>query len=650
MKKKKTDWIAEDIQSQLKSRLEAEYVVANRNQSKLNKDIEIFYNMMHSIRDEKPNEWESDISLPEFSSRIMTQIGNFVAQYFSSTDYVEADIDSDDPKDVAESKAAKNLLNTILKDKENYYYHKIVRLIMAVFTDGYGIIKGSYEQQTRDILSYYKHKSQYRQNELGEFMAADGTPYADPMAQTPLLDEIDEPVYNTEIVKDRPTFDVYPNQNVYMSPEYVYSLNDKQYIYFETEKSLDALHAEKEQMGYFNLHLLKDVDPGEHGEKTYNKDCDYEEPDEPVSKVFTIMERWGKYPVVEKDGQYIPGINKDGKVLDEAKNEECIIHYAKKGDEILQIIGFRKSRHSKRPMARFLCYVDTTSDNGFGDGEMIRELQIAANDNYNLMNYRTRLATTPFFKGKKFASVPDKIHVDPESVLMLDDINDLAEVKIEDNIQGGIYHQNLLASRMDYVMATSPQTMGMSPERGETATMASIINQRANIRIGMKSMNLEFIGFAEFYDMILILCNDFMLPETLEKMLGEDAYSYNPKRKDKFKPVSQALQSEDSKQFKIKSLQTVASMVQGVPNPKTPQVLNYLIGEILETMGGSFKAFKKYMFEEDPTKVALYQIATGSKGGGSAPNVSPMAPTANQSGIPQGATQQAVRTNQMGAQ
>jgi hypothetical protein len=83
-----------------------------------------------------------------------------------------------------------------------------------------------------------------------------------------------------------------------------------------------------------------------------------------------------------------------------------------------------------------------------------------------------------------------------------------------------------------------------------------------------------------------------------------------------------------------------------VQNPKTPQVLNYIMGQMLELMGGKFKAFKKFMFEEDPTTMLLYQLATGAKGMGSAPSgPNPSAPPQNQMGQPQRPAETMVRQN-----
>ena len=647
MKEAKSDWsVPEETQDALLSFVSDELDIAIKNNKKIEDEFKEYYNMIHGVRERKPNDWESDIYLPEFLSRLLTQIGNFCAQYFSSTDYVETSLESDDPTDVAEARASKRLLNIILNDKYSYFYHKIVRTMMYVFTCGYGIIKGGYDQKIDTELSHYEQKSDFMQDDEGGILAEDGTPYLDPTTQKPVIESKQSPVYKDVTKRDIPTFDVYPIQNVYMSPEYAYTLNDKRYIWFESEQTLEELKADKEKFGYFNLDLLDEEDPtGPLGEKTYNIDEDLKETKH-VAKVFVIEERWGSFWYKEEGDIQVPAIDDKGEFEKDAIFGECITTVVKnrEKDTPWVTIRFQKSPHTRRPMARFLCYVDMVHDNGFGDGEANRELQKAINDNYNLMNYRTRLAITPAFKGKRFSGIDEHVRIIPEKTIMVEDMDDLQEFKIEDNIQGGVIHHNLLSSRMDYVMATSPQTMGQPNERAETATVGSIVNQRANVRIGMKSMNLEFIGFTELYDMILTLCNDFMLPDTLEELIGDDAQYYNPKRKDKFRPVSQALETDESKQFKIKAWQGVMQMAQAVPNPKTPTVLNYCIGQILELMGASFKHFKSFMFEEDPHTLLLYQLATGAKGAPSSPAPpSPGAPPSNQAGMPQGQGEQQAR-------
>jgi hypothetical protein len=653
--------IAEDVQQAMIANLNADFAVADENMKIVNKGFDDYYDMVHCRRAEKSNDWESDICLPEFTSRLLTQIGNFMAKYFGSRDYVETDEDTEDPKVVEESKAAKTLLNTLLNDKNAYYFQKIVRLLMFVWPSGWGVIKGSYRQKVEQYQVGNKSRSEAVVDEEGNYLATDGGIYEDTMLQTPQMNEIQEPIYDIRVIEDKPEFDLYPNQNVYFSPEYAYSLKTKDYVVFENDdKTLDELRLEG---GYFNLDLLEDK-LGDHaqqqgGGKTYNKDGDFKQVPNLGTIKLRLLEWWRKYPVVVKQRDengkvvdYEIGIDSDGNQKEDAELVECILTTASPvattdTNTQHELIGFEVSKHSSRPMVRFLCYVDAINDSGFGDGELTRELQIGIDDNFNLGNFRTKLATTPAFKGRKFSGIPERIKVGPEEAILVDgDPSDLQELQISDNIQGTMVQNSMLSSRMDFAMATGPQTMGASPENRETATQASIVSQRAEIRIGMKTTNLEFIGFTEFYDMILTLCNDFMLPQTLENLIGDAAYNYNPRRVNKFRPVSQALETEESKRYMMRTIDQIIGRIVNFPNPKTPLALNYLLGMFLEAAGKNFKHFKKFMFSEDIEANTLYQLATGGQAAGLQPpqTGAPGGGPSNQMGMPQSAAEQNTRT------
>lgn len=660
--KTKTDSdIPENIQDVIVSNLDDDFFIAKQNMEVVNKDFDDFYNMIHCVRENRPNEWESNVALPEFISRLLTQIGNFVAKYFASRDYVEIDEDdSGDARVLAQSKAAKSLLNAILNDHESYYFQKIVRLLMFCWPAGWGIIKGGYEQEIERYVSGYKTRLEPATDEIGNYLAQDGGIYEDSFLQKPSFNEIQEPIYDINIKVDRPIFDVYPNQNVYFSPEYKYSLNDKEYVVFENDDmTLDDLISKADQLEYFNLHLLKEQkqDRETHGagDKTWNKDQKLKEIPHPPSPKFRVLEWWRKYPVLVKQRdadtgkpvEYEPGIDSDGELKEDTELLECILTTAEKLNASDQshktLIGFRVSRHSRRPMAKFLCYIDAMNDSGFGDGELVMQLSSSIDDNHNLSNYRTKLATTPAFKAKRFSGIAEKIKFSPEEGIMVENMDDFQEFQISDNIQGAIYQHSMLSAKMDAAMATSDQTMGMSPDRKETATQAGIISQRAETRIGMKSTMLEFVGFVDFYQMLLSLCNDFMLPQTLEALIGEQAYLYKPGLVTRFRPVSQSLETEETKNFKMRMIDQIMGRVVNFPNPKTPMVLNYLMGMWLEAAGKNFKHFKKFMFSEDAELNLLYQLVTGGNVpmqqspdmGGGGPS--------NQTGIPQSTPEQKVR-------
>ena len=660
-KKTKTDsTISQPVQDKIVDDLNDDFFVAEQNMDTVNEGFDEYYDMLHCKRANTANDWESDVSLPEFTSRLLTQVGNFVAKYFSSRDYVETDEDEGDAKTLAEATVSKNLLNSILNDNEAHYFQKIVRMLMFCWPSGWSVIKGDYRQRVEEYVAGHDTQMAGVVDDLGNAMAEDGGIYEDSYTQKPAYNETQTPIKDIRVLEDKPVFDVYPNQNVYFSPEYAYSLNEKEYVVFENDSmTLDELNAVAEQNKYFNLHILKDKKTQEvtqAGDDTWNKDGKFKDAPNAQTK-FRVLEWWRKVWIVVKarDEQtqqvldFEPGTDKDGEVKDGAEFVECKVTTAaaagfSKKDTTL--IGFEVSRHSKRPMTRFLCYIDALRDYGFGDGELTSQLAKSIDDNYNLGNFRTKLATTPAFKAKRFSGVPDKIRVSPEEAILVENMDDLEELNIKDNIQGTMVQNSMLASRMDAAMATSAQTMGGSPDRAETATQAGIISQRAEVRIGMKSTMLEFVGFTEFYDMLLTLCNDFMLPQTLESLVGEEAFAYNPSKQPKFRPVSQSLETEESKNFKMKMIDQIMGRIVNFPNPKTPMVLNYLMGMWLESAGKNFKHFKKFMFSEDAEINLLYQLVTGgslpaqqspdAKGGG----------PSNEQGIQQSTPEQQVRAAQ----
>lgn len=632
---------------------------AKREQDLAHQDFDDLYKMLHCESISEMSDIDSDISLPEFVSRVLSIIGDFVAKYFGSREFVDIRMTSEDPKDVIEARASKKLLNNILSLDNLYYFQKIVRLMMFVIIYGYGIIKGSYRQTTRSTKTGQRPVERYIYDDNGNPIAEDGTSYTGASEQIPMTEVTYEDIMESEVIEDFPDFDVYDIRNVYFSPEYAYSLKDKDWVIFKSRLSTYDMRRDQGICGYFesSIKALEEMErTGEakkkkaaNKSKHISRDPEIEDDAEhPVVK-YRVYERWGKmWYDPETEG---PGFDKDGKILKTATLEECIISWVTTGLEDVPelLIRFQKSPYPIRPMVRFICYIDPHKDVGFGDGEPVRQLQIAADDTFNVSNFRTLLATTPAFKAKMFQHIPEEIKVSPRHAIQLENpTEDLIEFEIDDNIQGSMMQLGMIRQSINEVMAQSPMDAGIPPENRETATMGSILAQKSATRSGLRTASIEFGGFVELYAMILSMVNTFMLPETLIELVGEElAVAYNPKRKDRFFPVSQALEPEFQKQFKVKMLDQVLGRIISLPNPKTAMSANFIIGQILETVGGDFKLFKRFMLEEDPIAIAMYQAVIGKSAAiaPSTPNMGgPMAQ--NQQGLPVGAQEQVVREGQ----
>ena len=319
IKPAKTDaGFAEDIQNRILKELDEEYIASSNNMKNLLAKSDEYYQMIHCIRGGKGKQFEDepDIFLPEYTERLLTQIGNFVSQFFSSRDYVDVYLESKDPLDIAESKASKKHLNTILNMTETYYFQKVVRMLMTANPKGYAIIKGGYTQKIENQFKCYQEKQQYKVDEEGNLLDEIGDVVTDTMFQSPAVETIQEEIWEDVVVEDYPTFDVYPNRDVRFSPEYCYSLKDKKYVIFsDDKKTLSELEDEADKFGYFNLEILKEKSKQEQKVQ----DQDGKEIIQYTYPAYKIRERWGKQWVKvkerdenDKPTKIEPGIDFDG--------------------------------------------------------------------------------------------------------------------------------------------------------------------------------------------------------------------------------------------------------------------------------------------------------------------------------------------------
>ena len=82
--------IPDKIQQLLRSQyITSELTMAKSNQEASTADFESFVALLDSVREPKLYDWMSDIRLPDFISRHLTQSSMDVGQYFQTRDFVE---------------------------------------------------------------------------------------------------------------------------------------------------------------------------------------------------------------------------------------------------------------------------------------------------------------------------------------------------------------------------------------------------------------------------------------------------------------------------------------------------------------------------------------------------------------------------------
>ena len=565
----------EELEKQVTDIVSGEVVAGGQNQQQEIDDFQAVIDLFDAIRAEKDYQWMSDIFLPEFPAHMLTQSSIDVAQYFQTRDFCEVYIQDESPEALDAAEATKELLNRTLNRRDLYHYAKFVRAKNINHFKGSVILECCWEQEVKTEPAFNEADNDYVYDETGEVVTI------------------------TDVFKDQFNYDVLDPRNVFMDSRYCYTLQDKDFVIIRHNKTLNRLKRDAARYGYFNLDILKEsLKPEQKTEAelaTEDKSDPKQRPANKVSEPFDIYKRYGKFWITE-DGK--PGLDKDGEPLDKATLEEVVMSVARAGNKNI-LIQFHRQPYKDandipfRPIIRGLCYIHPTNDNGVGDGKYARELQVALNDTFNLSNDRTRLATLPTVKVKKnVLEDTDSIYWEPGHPMEVNDKDDITEFKIQDNIEGALAQMTLLKGAMQEVDSIYPTTMGSMPDKTSvTATAVMGASQHSTQRTNYKSMTFEYTALVELYWMIQQMTWQFAKPETGEKLMGQKVVNFNPTFDYFYKPLSQSIETDESKALKVQRWTTILGYIAQMQHPDAPKLFNYIMMRICELQGDEFVNF-----------------------------------------------------------
>jgi len=196
--------------------------------------------------------------------------------------------------------------------------------------------------------------------------------------------------------------------------------------------------------------------------------------------------------------------------------------------------------------------------------------------------------------------------------------------------------------------------MGDVPSRASTtATAVAGAEGRSNQRSNFKAMTFEHTFDAQLYWMIQQMTWRFAKPETGFKLMGQKVLHFDPTKDYFFKPLSQAIEGEQSKQAKIRNLlqfiQAISPYAQIYANdPQFKVFLNYLFERSAAYMGDEVVNVSRKLLNPAvvPQLNAPQGQGGGQQGGGPAmPQQAFQVPTSNQNGMPQGDAEMMARAN-----
>ena len=645
----------EEIEVRLCLQVQDEYDLCKGNLEQDFDDFENWVDLFDQKRTEKEYDWLSDIKIPEYISQELTQASMDAALNFGTRDFAEVYLEDASAQAKKASEAAKVLINRTLNRRDLFYYQKRIRAGQLARLSGQVHAECRWSKEQRDVVVGHRLVE-------GD-MDIHGDPVTDRTTQLPVLKA--EPVTQTITHKDQFEVEVIDNRNVFYDNSYVYSIQDKPYVIIRSERNLDWLEKNADVAGYFNLESLKELKPigeTETSQETYNKYKDEAPPAKSASPMFDIIKRYGWAWCIVKDkspktGLPIdidPGLDDYGEIKKNAELHEIIQEFAlAEGKWIL--IAYHAtpyidcSNRPYRPILRGLCYLHPTEDGGFGDAKHAHDLQIGLDDTINMSNDRTKLATIPTFTVKQhgaFEENRDQFYMEPNHFIPLNEMDDLKELQIADNVQGAMMQAQFFRDAMRQLTAIDQTTQGKLPAASNTATAIVTSEQRTDSRSHFKALTWTNTWDSDLYWMIQQMTWRFAEPKTGMKLMGDKVQDFHPELDYFYLPVTAAIESEQSKQMKLRNNTTFMQMLQPYMQmfANQPTFITFLSDILLDTaelMGKDVERFAGVLLNP---AIPPMQPQQGAQGG--SPQGVPQGATApsNQHGIPQGAMQAGVRS------
>ena len=622
---------------------ESEYLTQKSNDSVDHAEFDSNVRVLENQRDARDYEWMSDYATGDMSSIILTDMSNCANMFFQTRDFVDVKLEGDGPNDKQKCVAVKKLINKTLNNRELFHFHKYLRARTINSLGPGGVVAVCWwDQKTeQELIGYKENRVPLDVDVLGNPMTSAFQEQAYRVEQ--------EPQYRTKVIKDHFNYDVCDPRNVTMDNTYTYTIQQKKWVVIRSERSLGDLLLEAEDNSYFNLDLLKEPSKTqqetETSKETYNLQESHHKPSETPSKDFDIYTRYGRFWVIRSKDEVKPGLDENGYPKDKAELILCRISWAMKGGvKVLIRFQVEPCRDSNgipyMPLARGWCYVHPTKDKGLSDGQFIRPLANAVNDIFNMAVDRTKLATLPTMKGRKYSLEDNStIYFEPEHVMELESPDDIEEFKLDDNPEGAMNMIAYLTGKQQQISSIYPTTMGQMPSRVETATAVSGAAQMSNLRANYKSLTFEYTYFAEFYWIMNQMTYQFMLADTAKLVMGEEAQFFDPNSDYVYVPVSSNIEQEFNKYKKIQNNDQMIGRLTGLAKvfPQVIEAIALILKDTLELGGKEYGEVKGIIERLSQAKPQL----EGGNGATQPADMQGMA-TSNQGGMP-------MSTGEMGA-
>jgi hypothetical protein len=240
--------------------------------------------------------------------------------------------------------------------------------------------------------------------------------------------------------------------------------------------------------------------------------------------------------------------------------------------------------------------------------EVLADLQEELNATRNQRIDNVSLILNKVWKKRRSADIDEADLVSqPGAIIEMDDIrNDLEPLDYPDVTQSAYREEEIIKQDMQYISGVSEYARGATPQRKETATTVTTIQEAANLLFNYTIGIIERTLLLPLGDALKKLNQQYLDKPKIIRLLGEAGYEYKEVTPEEivgnFDVVSKSPSLEAEANKEVKRGQLLEMLDIFTSNPLTQQHINVveLMKEIMSQY--DIKDYSKFIIEQQPTE------------------------------------------------
>jgi hypothetical protein len=593
----KKDW-----QARLCERIKKEWDDGKTYTSSLNELYEDLYKMMRGKRPGKLYDWQSDISLRKCFQVVWTAVSYITRKMWAQTPVIN--VNGFDSKGCWQ----RERLLTVWMAKDKYYITMVLGLLRLLL-NGVVIIKKAWNQEL---------VQKERKGTVPKWGTEGTMEFGQDMIQSfPVVDEPEDIVLNNkDVVVD---WMLKPGEQI----------SKGRFVIHRFVSDLDALDPDM----YVNLdkvepQSLQGTSEAEDHASLRQEDRQESPPDSDYEEG-EFFERQGLLPVKKKkSGPFEWVYDEDGDSM------QMIVTMANKNNPV--VVRFEPNPYGEIAYVSGHLFLDSERWQSQGMVEPAKDIYNAMDDNVNAMFDEIWKNLMPPVMMDKFAVQDwDSIKWAPSQIwLMRGNPRESVMIPRGSEITRDAYSKHqMLDSEGQLITSITPSAQGR--DASNTATQGALNAQFSSSKLDFIVEMVEASWLVPSVHMTVRFAQKFAHPLTFISILGE-AFHYDKFMEEyKFLPMVSSVKSPEQTEVEIREDIQLLQLVATVPNPNTPKIMNYLLGNILRNRD---KPQLAEMFDEDffepKTDAGQMEMMQRSLGAGTA---------SNEQGIPMSAQERSTR-------